>query len=81
MEKEKIKPLPCYEEFFNYFVARAKRVLKLKNEQFESVNIEVHTGYPKTGNIIVWFHGQNKIIAKATFHENGRIADKSDYRS
>ena len=79
MKKEKIKPLPCYKEFFNYFVARAKRVLKLKNEQFESVNIETHTAYPKTGNIEVWFFGRNKVIAKATFHEDGRIASKNVY--
>ena len=80
MKEEKIEPLPCFRDFFNYFTKRAKRVLKLKNDEFDSIHMDVYNDCPSTGNIVVWFFKKTEIIAKIDFLEDGRCINKFDYR-
>ena len=73
MKKEKIKPLPCIKAFTNYIMHRGKKVLKLKNEDFDHASIDVH---PDSKTIWVWFHGSEKIIGRAQFNFDGSCYDK-----
>lgn len=77
MKKEKIKPLPFIQEFINYIVLRAMRVLKLKIADFDHASIDVH---PDRGTIWVWFHNSDKVVGRAQFYFDGRCFDKLDCR-
>jgi len=77
MKKEKTKKLPFVQEFVSYFVKRGKRVLKLKDTDFDHPSIDVH---PDTGTIWVWFHGVERIVARAQFTFDGLCYGKYDYR-
>lgn len=77
MKKQKIKALPVVKEFANYIIGRAKRVLKISNEEFETVSIDVH---PECGTIWVWFHYPTMVIGRVQFYFNGRCYEKTDYR-
>ena len=77
MKEEEIKPLLFVEEFSDYFVKRARRVLKLKNSEFKTASIDVH---PERGTIWVWFHTTEKVIGRAQFNFDGRCYQKLDNR-
>ena len=79
MKEEKIKPLPIVKEFSNYFLRRAKKILKLKKSGFESFSVELwNTGK----NVWVWFYGENSVIvARVTFTTDGKKdGDVIDHR-
>ena len=79
MKKEKTKPLPMVEAFIDYFVGRAKRILRLKNADFESYHVNY---YFRTKTIQVWFFGDDsEILAELRFTRDGRLAAKDDYRN
>ena len=77
MSEKEIQPLPFVKQFSDYFVRRAKRVLKLKDSEFKTVSIDLH---PERGTIWVWFHEPARIVARAQFYFDGRYFDKLDYR-
>lgn len=78
MKRGKIKQLPCVEEFTNYIIRRAKRVLKIKDKEFNTLSIDVH---PDRGTIWVWFHIPEQVIGRVQFYVDGRCYEKSDYRT
>jgi len=77
MKKGKIKALPFIQEFINYILLRAMRVLRLKLADFDHASIDVH---PDRGTIWVWIHGKEEIIARAQFYFDGRCFSKVDNR-
>ena len=77
MKGKTIKALPFVKEFADYFVRRAKRVLKLRNEDFKTSSIDV---FVERGTIWVWFHNPDKIDGRAQFKFDGRCYYKVDYR-
>lgn len=77
MKKDKIKPLPIVKAYADYFVRRAKRILKLKESDYNNINIDF---YGRSGMICVWIHGKDSIIARVEFESDGKIRDKYDYR-
>ena len=77
MKEKRIKPLPIVKTFIDYFVHRGKRVLKLKDADFETASIDVH---PERGTIWVWFHGSKRIIARVYFTFDGHFVEMLDYR-
>lgn len=76
MKKEEIKSLFIVKEFTDYFVRRAKKVLKVKNSEIETTGIDVH---PERGTIWVWFHCKHNLI-RAQFYFDGQCFDKYDDR-
>ena len=76
MKKEKIKQLPVFKEFWNYFLRRAKKVLKLRNSEFEAVHIDI-----KDKEIQLWFFVKTNIVARVQFTPDGkRYGDVRDNR-
>lgn len=78
MEEEKIKSLPITDTFTDYFIRRAKRILKLKNSEYVSITFDI---FMRSKHIWVWFHTGNGIIAKVEFEFSGAKISKSDYRT
>ena len=79
MKEGKIKPLPIFKEFLNYFFRRAKKILKLKNSEFKSFSIDIWS----SGKYLwVWFYGENSVIvARVTFTIDGKKdGDVIDHR-
>ena len=76
MKEEKIKPLPVVKAYTNYFTRRAKRMLKLRNSEFDGIHIDFHD----SNSIDVWFFIKTDIIAHVSFTPDGRIGDKDDIR-
>ncbi len=72
MKKEKIKALPVVKAYADYFVCRAKRILKLKNSEFEAIHIDLHDFL----SIDVWFFLETKIVARVLFALDGQQKDK-----
>ncbi len=73
MSEEKIKPLPFVKEFADYFIQRAKRVLKLKNKDFDTIHIDYYNcTNPET--IMVWFHRKSleRIVGSVNFTLDGK---------
>ncbi len=68
MKKEKIKPLPMVKTYTDYWIRRARRVLKVKKGQYKNANVE----YTTRGFVYVWFHGEENIVANATFTLDGK---------
>ena len=69
MKKAKIKPRPAVKEFEEYFLRRAKRVLKLKKGDFDSYHVE----YLSTRQIIkVWLFVDCSVIGHAEFDVAGK---------
>jgi len=79
MKEEKIKPLPFVKEFSDYFVNRAKRILKLRNVEFDNINIDF---WDHLKEIWIWFFKDGLgIIARAQFTIDGRqIGTVIDHR-
>jgi len=77
MKEKKINPLPLVKAFTDYFIRRAKRILKIKNSEFTSITLDV---FIRSGHIWIWFHSRNGIVAKVEFESNGRKIVKTDYR-
>jgi len=79
MKEEIIKPLPLVKEFSDYFVNRAKKILKLKNSEFKSFGIDI---WNSGKNLWVWFYGENSVIvARVTFTADGKKdGDVIDHR-
>lgn len=79
MKKAKIKTLPFIKEFADYFVRRARRVLKLKlkNGDYDHMGMDVH---PDDGTIWVWVYGPKEIVGRAQFNFDGRCYHKVDNR-
>ena len=77
MKEEKIKTLSFIQEFTNYIVLRAMRVLRLKNADFDHASIDVH---PDAKTIWVWIHSKEAIIGRAQFNFDGRCYSKVDNR-
>ena len=73
MKEEKIKPLPCVKEFIDYFTQKAKRVLKLKNRDFDTVHID-YFSCTSPGTICVWFHRRlgARIVGRISFTPDGK---------
>lgn len=80
-KKTKLKPSQIVKCFTDYFIGRAKRVLKITNKEINSVHIDVHDEYPITGEIVVWLHNKKGVIGSASFHKDGRFVDKTDHRN
>jgi len=77
MKKEKIKPLPVVKAFALYWLRRARRVLKLKQSEYDSFHID----YMHTENIVeVWFFSETAIVAWAIFDHDGRTKRSQDNR-
>jgi hypothetical protein len=74
MKKEKIKSLPIVKSYADYFLARAKRILKLKNSEFESVHVDL----VDLRSIDVWFFYKTNVVARIQFTPDGQIKDKED---
>ena len=77
MKEEKIKSLPFVKKLSDYFVRRARRVLKLRVSEFETASVDLH---PERGTIWVWFHTTEKVIGRAQFNFDGRCYHKLDCR-
>ena len=77
MKKEKIKALPVVIKYAEYFIRRAKRVLKLKDVDIDHIGIDF---IGRSGQICVWIHGKDKILARAQFESDGTVIDKYDNR-
>jgi len=79
MKKQKNKPLPVVKEFADYFIRRARRVLKMKVADYDSVHIEY---WDDTGKVWVWFHSSARkgIVARVDFHINGKTDVVVDHR-
>ena len=73
MEKEKIKPLLCVEEFINYFIPRAKKALKLKNKDFDTVHVD-YFSCTNPATICVWFHRglEAEVVGQVNFTPDGK---------
>jgi len=69
MKEEEIEQMS--KAFANYFTRKAKRVLKLKNKDFDSVHIDY---FSDTASIWVWFHRKTKdgIVGRVDFTLNGK---------
>ena len=76
MKKEKIKPLPFVKEFSDYFLRRAKKVLKVKRSEIETSSVEIHL---ERGTIWVWLHCKDGLI-RAQFYLDGQCYNKYDDR-
>ena len=68
MKKEKIKPLPVVKAYTDYWIRRARKVLKVKKGQYKSANVD----YTTRGFVYVWFHGADDVVANATFTLDGK---------
>ena len=69
MKKEKkIKPLPIVKAYTDYWIRRSQRVLKVKKGQYKTVTVD----YSTRGMVYVWFHGEEEILAHATFTVDGK---------
>lgn len=68
MKEEKIKPLPIVKAYADYWIKRGKKVLKIKKGQYKKVNVD----YTSRGFVYVWFHGEDEIVANATFTLDGK---------
>ena len=79
MKEEKIKALPFVKEFSEYFIQKAKRALKLRNKDFDTVHIDYYS-CTNPGTIYVWFHRESKkgIVGKVSFTFDGKQTDKTD---
>ena len=77
MKKEKIKALPVVKAFTDYIVRRGKRVLGLKDAEFDHASIDVH---PNSKTIWVWFHTSERVIGRAQFTFDGLCYHKLDNR-
>jgi len=77
MKKETIKPLPVVKAYTDYFARRAKRVLKLKDSDYEHINIDF---YGRTGVVCAWVHGKEGVIGRAEFESDGRLKATYDSR-
>ena len=76
MKAKKLESLPCVKEFSNYFVRKAKRVLGVKNSEFNSIHIDLI----ELESIEVWFFAETKVLARAQFTGRGQLKDKWDNR-
>ena len=74
MKKGKIEPRPEVQEYAKYFRERAKRVLGLKDSDFESVDIDLR----ELEEVEVWFFFKNENCDFVTFTIDGRL--KSRFR-
>lgn len=74
MEKSKIKPFPVVKKYAQYFKSRAKRVLGLKKAEYDSCHIDLHD----LETVDIWFFKGMKVLARAKFTSDGKIADKDD---
>ncbi len=68
MKKEKIKPLPVVKAYADYWIRRARKVLKVKKGEYKSVNVD----YTTRGFVYVWFHREHDVVAHATFTLDGK---------
>ena len=77
MEKEKIKPLPVVRVYAQYWLRRARRVLKLRKSEYDCFHIDyMHTD----NNVDVWFFCETDVIAWAIFNHNGHKISVGDKR-
>lgn len=76
MNKKRIKPSSVIKAFASYVALRTKRVLHIKDNQFDHLSIDVH---PDTETIWVWVHGKERILGRAQFYFDGRCYSKVDF--
>ena len=74
MKKAKIKPFPAVKKYAQYFKSRAKRVLGLTKAEYDSYHIDLHD----LESVDVWFFSGTKVLARAKFTSDGKIADSDD---
>lgn len=68
MKKPKIKPLPIVKAYTDYWLRRARKILKVKKGQYKSVSVD----YTTRGFVYVWFHGSDEVVAHTTFTLDGK---------
>jgi len=77
MKKQKIKALPVVKAFRNYFINRAKRVLKLTKKEYDSFHIDYMHG---PDAVEIWFFHETGIVAWVTFTHDGCTKSIDDKR-
>ncbi len=79
MKKEKIKPLPVAKDFADYFVSRAKRLMKIKTSEYRSISMDY---WLRSGHVWVWFYAEpgGGILARVEFDHDGHVTKKVDNR-
>lgn len=77
MKKEKIKPLPVVKAYTLYWLRRARRMLKLKQSEYDNFHID----YTHEADAVeVWFFTETAVVGWVTFQHDGRKTSVGDNR-